>query len=54
MWGFIKNLFSSGTAIKDTLGGVGELAKDIKTIITGDLDPEKAADILLKTAQIEL
>ena len=51
---WIKNLFSSGDAIQKTLSGVGTLAKDIKTIVTGDLDPEKAADILLKTAELEL
>ena len=54
MIAFIKNLFSSGDAIQKTLGGVGDLAKDIKTIITGELDPEKKVDILLKTAEIEL
>jgi hypothetical protein len=51
MFSFIKNLFGSG--IKDTLSGVGGFAKDIKTLITGKLDPEKEAEVLQKLAQME-
>ena len=53
MISWLKNIFSSGSAIKDTLSGVGTLAKDIREVITGDLDPEKKADILLKSKELE-
>lgn len=33
----------AGLGIKETLGGVGDLAKDIRQAITGDLSPEDKA-----------
>jgi len=51
MLGFIKKIFGSG--IKDTFESVGGLAKDIKTLVTGNIDPEKAAEFLEKFGQLE-
>lgn len=51
MFTFIKKFFSSG--VKDTLDGIGGLAKDIKTLVTGNLDPEKAAEFLEKFSELE-
>ena len=50
----IKLLFSSGGGVKDILTGVGDLSKDIRAVVTGKMDPEKKAEILLKTAQIDM
>ena len=43
---------SSG-AVGGLLGGVGQLAKDIRQAITGDLPPEKQADITQKLMELE-
>ena len=52
----IKSFFTSGAgdAVQKTFNGIGDLAKDIKTIATGKLDPETAVNLLLKVANIEL
>lgn len=44
---------SSG-AVGGLLGGIGQLAKDIRQAITGDLPPEKQAEIQQKIMEIEL
>jgi hypothetical protein len=43
---------SSG-AVGGLLGGVGQLAKDIRQAITGDLPPEKQAEITQKLMELE-
>ena len=43
---------SSG-AIEGTLKGVGELAKDIRVALTGEIDAEKKAEIELKLLEFE-
>jgi len=43
---------SSG-AVGGLLGGIGTLAKDIRQAITGDLPPEKQAEIELKLSELE-
>ena len=35
------------------LGGIGQLASDIRVAITGDLPPEKAAELELKLKELE-
>src|SRR4030042_2279814 len=54
MWAWLSNLIGAKDVVKETLSGVGGLAKDIKTIVTGKMDPEKAVEVLLKVAEIEL
>jgi len=44
---------AGGTIIKDTLGGIGTLAKDLRSAITGDLSPEKKAELEAKTLELE-
>ena len=53
MWTWLANLIGAKDVVKETLGGIGNLVKDIKTIATGKIDPEKAAEILTKAAQLE-
>lgn len=48
---FLSKIFGSG--IKDTVSSVGTLAKDIKTIATGKIDPEKQAELAIKLGQLE-
>ena len=54
--GWLKNLFAKGTggasAISETVGSVGTLAKDLRQAITGDLPAEQRADLLGKTLDI--
>lgn len=35
------------------LSGIGSLAKDLRSAITGEISPEKKAEILLKTQELE-
>jgi len=56
--GFLSNLFSgggqaAGEAVKGTLQGVGSLATDIRSAITGDLSPADKAAIQQKTLELE-
>ena len=43
---------SSG-AVGGLLGGIGKLASDIRTAITGDLSPDKQAEITQKLMELE-
>ena len=42
-----------GNIIKDTAGAVGELAKDIKEVITGDPSPDKLAEIAQQAIELQ-
>jgi hypothetical protein len=53
MIAWIKGLFSSGDTIKKTLNGVGDLAKDIKTIVTGKVDTETLLELEKKFAELD-
>jgi hypothetical protein len=53
MWAWLSNLIGAKDVVKETLSGVGNLAKDIKTIATGKLDPEKLNELLLKVGELE-
>ena len=51
--GFFTNLFKpKADTIKGTLSGVGELAKNLRTAITGDIPAELRADLLGKVLDI--
>jgi len=41
-----------GKTVKDATSGVGDLIKDVRTAITGDIPPEKRADLLSKAMDI--
>jgi len=49
----INGINVDGTIIKDTLSGVGGFFKDIRSAITGKIDPEKEAAINLQMAELE-
>lgn len=49
----MSGLFSGGDTIKGTLEGAGTLAKDLRSAITGDISPEKKAEIEAKAMEIE-
>ena len=52
--GFWANLFKpGGDTIKGTLEGAGTLAKDIRTAITGDIAPDKKAELEAKLLSLE-
>jgi len=56
--GLLTKLFGSagegaGTVVKDTLGGVGQLAKDIREAITGDMSADKKAELAAKAMDLE-
>jgi len=49
----IEGIKVDGGVVKDTLGAVGGLFKDIRSAITGKIDPDKEAELTLKIAQAE-
>jgi len=52
--GILGSLFKSGgDTIKGTMEGAGALAKDIRTAITGEISPEKKAEIEQKLLEFE-
>lgn len=51
--GFFSNLFSGGETVKGVAEGVGSLAKDITSIVTGKLDPEKQAEFDMTMNQMQ-
>jgi len=53
--GFLGKLFAETGAgtVKGVLEGVGSLAKDIRTAITGDMSPEKKAELQEKMMELE-
>ena len=53
--GIFSNLLAGGAGetIKGTLEGVGTLATDIRSAITGEISPEAKAELEAKTLQIE-
>ena len=44
---------AAGEGINATLGGIGTLAKDIRSAITGEMSPEKKAEIQQSLIEIE-
>ena len=54
--GLFSNLFSgkdAGAAIQGTLEGVGELTKDVRQAITGEVSADKKAELSSKLLTIE-
>jgi hypothetical protein len=53
--GFLSKMFfgGGGSAVKDVAEGVGSLAKDLRTAITGELPPDKRAEFESKVLDIE-
>src|SRR3989304_9385595 len=47
------NVKDIGGGVKEALDGVGNLATDIRSAITGEMSPEKKAELELKTVDIE-
>ena len=53
MWAWLSNLIGAKDVVKETLSGVGDLAKDIKTIVTGKVDPETLLELEKKFAELD-
>lgn len=53
MWAWLSNLIGAKDVVKETFSGVGNLAKDIKTIITGKVDPETLLELEKKFAELD-
>ena len=51
--GFLQKIFGRNKP-NNIIDSVGGLAKDLRTAITGDIPPEKRAELLDKTLQITL
>lgn len=51
--GVLSGIFSGGDTIKGALEGAGGLARDIRTAVTGDADPEKLAEIEQRAQDLE-
>ena len=51
--GFLANLFKpKAETVTGVVNSVGELAKDLRTAITGDIPPDLRAELLGKTLDI--
>lgn len=53
--GLLSNLVGSATlgGVKGVFEGIGSLAKDIRSAITGEISPEKQAEIIQKVNELE-
>ena len=54
--GFLSKIFHkrTSTAISTTVDSIGNLAKDIRTAITGDIPPEKRAELYSKILDVTI
>ena len=48
------NIAGVNIDVGGVLSGMGALAKDIRAAVTGDISPEKKAEIQLKLAELEM
>jgi len=53
MMGLISGINIDGNLIGSALGGIGKLAKDIRQAVTGEISPEKRAEIEVQLLEIE-
>ena len=53
MMGHISGINIDGNLIGSALGGIGKLAKDIRQAVTGEISPEKRAEIEAQLLEIE-
>ena len=53
MMGLISGINIDGNLIGSALGGIGKLAKDIRQAVTGEISPEKRAEIETHLLEIE-
>ena len=49
----IADIKIDGGIIKETLTGIGQFARDLRTAITGKVDPETEAKIQARLAELE-
>lgn len=52
-WLFGSGVEGAGKGVNAALGGIGTLAKDLRSAITGEISPERKADLEEKLAGIE-
>lgn len=54
MAGWLKGLFGGGgDVVRGTLEGAGNFARDVRSAITGDIDPEKLAELQAQAAELD-
>lgn len=53
MWPWLANFIGAKDVIGTTLSGVGNLAKDVKTIITGKVDPGTLLEVEKKLTELD-
>lgn len=51
--GWLGNLFSGGDTVRGALEGAGSFARDVRAAVTGDIDPEKLAEIEMRAQEID-
>jgi len=49
----VNGITVDGNLVQNTLGSIGGLFKDIRTAITGKIDPEKEAAIVIKMQEMD-
>jgi len=50
---FSFDMKGAGSAVKDIASGAGQLAKDIRSAITGEISPEKKAELEARALELE-
>lgn len=55
LWGALigGGVKDAGEGIKSGLEGVGSLAKDLRSAFTGEINPEKKAELMMKVQELE-
>lgn len=51
--GFFSKIFNGGDTVKGALEGAGSFARDMRSAITGDIDPERKAELEARAQEIE-
>lgn len=51
--GWLGTLFNGGDTVRGALEGAGSFARDVRSAITGDIDPAKLAELQAQAAQID-
>ena len=54
MWAWLSKIINAPEVVEKTFSGIGSLAKDVKTICTGKIDPIELDKILLKAGELEV
>jgi hypothetical protein len=50
--GFIKNIFNKNNTISNTIDSAGSFAENVRAAITGNIKPDKLAEIIIQSQEL--